>query len=42
MGWEKESPPNEERLVFHFGESLESIKEKFYSRDKIIDIIKEQ
>lgn len=41
MGWEKESPVNEERLVFHFGESLDSIKQKFYSRDKIIDIIKE-
>jgi hypothetical protein len=41
MGWEKESPNNEDRLVFHFGESIESVKEKIYSRDKIIEIIKQ-
>ena len=40
MGWEKESPNNEVRLVFHFGESYESVKEKLYSRDKIIIMIK--
>jgi hypothetical protein len=40
MGWEKESPNNEIRLVFHFGESYESVKEKLYSRDKIIVMIK--
>jgi hypothetical protein len=36
LGWEKESPNDEIRLVFHFGESLESVKEKLYSRDKIM------
>jgi hypothetical protein len=41
LGWEKESPNNEERLVFHFGDTLDSVKAKFYSRDKIIEIIKE-
>lgn len=41
MGWEKESPENDVRLVFHFGESLESVKSKLYSRDKIITIVKE-
>ena len=36
LGWEKESPNDEIRLVFHFGESMESVKEKLYSRDKIM------
>ena len=36
LGWERESPLDEVRLVFQFGESLESVKEKLYSRDKII------
>jgi hypothetical protein len=38
LGWEKESPLDEIRLVFHFGETIESVKEKLYSRDKIIKI----
>lgn len=41
LGWEKESPLNEERLVFHFGDTFESVKEKLYKRDKIMEIIKE-
>jgi hypothetical protein len=41
LGWEKESPESETRLVFHFGETFESVKEKIYSRDKIIEIVKE-
>jgi hypothetical protein len=41
MGWEKESPDNDIRLVFHFGESIESVKKKIYSRDKIMEIVKE-
>jgi hypothetical protein len=41
MGWEKESPENDIRLVFHFGESLESVKNKIYSRDKIMEIVKQ-
>ncbi len=40
LGWEKESPEELERLVFHFGETMESVKEKLYSRDKIMEIIK--
>ena len=42
LGWEKESPESEIRLVFHFGESFESVKDKIYSRDKIIEIIKDK
>jgi len=42
LGWEKESPENEERLVFHFGEEFESVKKKIYSRDKIMETIKPQ
>ncbi len=38
IGWEKESPLNEIRLVFHFGESIDSVKEKLYSRDKILKL----
>lgn len=34
LGWEKESPDVEIRLVFHFGETIESVKQKLYSRDK--------
>jgi hypothetical protein len=36
LAWERESPDNETRLVFHFGESMDSVKEKIYSRDKIM------
>ena len=42
LGWEKESPDTEERLVFHFGEEMESVRSKLYNRDKIIAIIKEK
>lgn len=38
LGWEKESPDDEIRLVFHFGESLDSVKDKLYGRDKIMDL----
>ncbi len=41
IGWEKESPDNDVRLVFQFGESFESVKSKIYARDKIIEIVKE-
>lgn len=40
IGWEKESPDDEIRLVFHYGEALESIKDKLYSRDLIMEFIK--
>jgi hypothetical protein len=42
MGWEMESPDIEERLVFRYGETMESIKEKIYSRDKILTIINKE
>jgi hypothetical protein len=41
LAWEKESPNDEVRMVFQFGESVESVKEKLYSRDKIIKFDKE-
>lgn len=40
LGWEKESPDDEIRLVFQFGESLDSVKDKLYSRDIIMEFIK--
>jgi hypothetical protein len=40
LGWEKESVLDTTRLVFHFGESIESVKNKLYSRDKAIIINK--
>jgi hypothetical protein len=42
LGWEKESPDNEERLVFHFWESFDSVVQKLYSRDKIMEIEKNE
>ena len=33
LGWEKMPLDGVARLVFHFGESEESVKEKLYSRD---------
>jgi hypothetical protein len=42
LAWEKETPMDDMiRLVFHFGENIESVKEKLYSRDKIMKFIKE-
>jgi hypothetical protein len=42
IGWETESPDNETRLVFHFGESYEAVKEKLYSRDIIIEFLNDK
>jgi len=42
MGWEMESPAVEDRLVFRYGETMDSIKEKIYSRDKILTIINKE
>lgn len=36
IAWEKESPDDEKRLVFHYGESLESVIDKLYARDIIL------
>jgi len=33
VGWEKESPDDQIRLVFQYGEKEESIIDKLYSRD---------
>ena len=38
LGWEKESPNNENRLVFHFGDTFEKIKLKLIDRDIKIEI----
>ena len=38
LGWEKESPEAETRMVFQFGETWDSVKKKVYSRDKIIEL----
>lgn len=40
LAWEKETPENDERLVFHFGESSESVLSKLYSRDIKLEINK--
>jgi|GEM_PF-1046092 hypothetical protein len=39
LAWETESPEIEDRLVFRYGEDIESVKEKIYSRDKLLKII---
>lgn len=33
LGWEKQPVDGIIRLVFHFGEDIESVKEKLYARD---------
>jgi hypothetical protein len=33
LGWEKETPDNDTRLVFHFGEEQRSVIDKLYERD---------
>ena len=38
IGWEKEPPDDETRLVFHFGEDMENVQKKLYARDIIINI----
>lgn len=40
MGWEKESPESEVRMVFSFGETFDSVKDKLYNRDLQLEIIK--
>lgn len=40
LAWESESNDTYERLVFHFGDTFESVKAKFYERDIIIEIEK--
>jgi hypothetical protein len=39
LAWETESPEIEDRLVFRYGEDIESVKGKIYSRDKELTII---
>ncbi len=38
MAWERESPDDEDRIVFHFGDTYDEVKKKLYSRDINIDI----
>ena len=35
LGWEKESPDFEKRLVFHFGETIDSVEAKIKSRNQV-------
>ena len=42
LGWESESPEIDDRLVFRYGETIESVKEKIYSRDKLLAIINKE
>ena len=42
LGWETESPEIDERLVFRYAETMESVKEKIYSRDKLLTIINKE
>jgi hypothetical protein len=41
LGWEKESPPSTKRLVFQFGDTLEDVEKMCYSRDKVLEKIKD-
>ena len=38
LGWEEKPIDGTIRLVFHFGDDLESVKEKLYSRDLELDM----
>jgi hypothetical protein len=38
LGWEREPQDGITRLVFHFGENIESVKEKLYARDLELDM----
>ena len=40
LGWERTPIDGVSRLVFHFGEELESVKEKLYSRDLELNLEK--
>lgn len=33
LGWEKESPETEKRLVFQYGDTMQVVKDRLYSRD---------
>lgn len=38
LGWETDTPEYQERLVFHYGETLESVKDKLYTRELEFEI----
>lgn len=40
LAWEKETPENDDRLVFHFGEKSDSVISKLYARDIKLEINK--
>jgi hypothetical protein len=42
LGWEKKPIDGIIRLVFHFGEDIESVKEKLYARDLELNLEKSQ
>jgi hypothetical protein len=41
LAWEKDKDIDK-RLVFHFGDSLEKVKDKLYEKDLILDIKKNE
>lgn len=40
LGWEKESFDNKKRLVFRFGDDIETVKDKLYEKDIILEFEK--
>lgn len=40
LAWEKEGFDNKKRLVFRFGEDIETIKDKLYEKDIILEFEK--
>ena len=41
LAWEKDKDIDK-RLVFHFGDSLEQVKDKLYEKDLILEIKKNE
>lgn len=37
IAWEKESPDDEKRMVFHYGELMTSVIDKLYARDIVLN-----
>lgn len=36
IAWEKESPDDEKRMVFHYGEKMTDVIDKLYARDIVL------
>jgi hypothetical protein len=37
IAWEKESPDDEKRMVFHYGELMTGVVDKLYARDIVLN-----